>query len=79
MTVDDLFDALRNGSEEAKAAAEAFFRHPDNLYRIATSPEFVQAAVTNADLFGIDEDEDEDEYAIDDETECPHCGQPLHW
>lgn len=77
MTVDEIFDALRNGSEEAKAAAEAFFRHPDNFYRLSTSPEFVQAAVANADLFGIAADADE--YDIDDETECPHCGQPLNW
>lgn len=53
MTIQEIFDALRNGSEADKEAAKAFVRRPENLYRLTTSAEFVQAVVANADLFPI--------------------------
>lgn len=80
-TIDGLFNTLRNGTDQEKAEMREFIRRHENLHLLHT-PAFVRAAVANADLFGVvgdDEDEFEDEYDIDAETECPHCGHPLKW
>lgn len=74
MTIDEIFNAFRNGTDQDKAALREFLWKPENL-RLLSSPAFVQAAVDNADLFTLPEDDD----AWDTETSdcCPCCGQRM--
>lgn len=75
MTIDEIFNAFRNGTDQDKAAVREFLWKPENL-RLLSSPAFVQAAVDNADLFTLPEDDDD---AWDTETSdcCPCCGQRM--
>lgn len=72
-TIDDLFNTLRNGTDQEKAEMREFIRRRENQY-LLFDPAFVRAAVDNADLFGIVED---DEDAFEDDEFCPCCGQPV--
>jgi len=79
-TINGLFDTLRHGTDQDKDVVREFIRRHENLHLLC-NPAFVRAAVANADLFGIvgDDEDDEGEYDIDAETECPHCGHSLKW
>jgi hypothetical protein len=72
-TINELFNTLRNGTDQEKAEMREFIRRRENQY-LLHDPAFVRAAVANADLFGIVGD-DEDEFENDDV--CPCCGQPV--
>jgi hypothetical protein len=72
-TINKLFSTLRNGTDQEKAETREFIRRRENQY-LLHDPAFVRAAVDNADLFGVVED-DEDEF--EDDEFCPCCGQPV--
>lgn len=82
MTIDEIFNAFRNGTDQDKAALREFLWKPENL-RLLSSPAFVQAAVDNADLFTIPgmtpEEAEAYDAALDTETSdcCPCCGQRM--
>jgi hypothetical protein len=48
--INDLFDTWRNGTDQDRAEVGAFMRRPENKH-LLSRPEFMQAALTNADLF----------------------------
>jgi hypothetical protein len=72
-TISALFGALRHGTDQEKSETLEFIRRHENRH-LLYDPNFVRAAVANADLFGIVGD-DEDEFENDDV--CPCCGQPV--
>lgn len=76
--INELFDTLRNGTDQEKAEVREFIRHRDNQH-LLYNPAFVQAAVANADLFGIPgmtlEEEEAYDAALEAEETCPCCGQ----
>ena len=60
MTVDEIFAPFITHADEPSAETEAamaevrrFLYLHDNLYRITSSPEFLQAAIRNADALGL--------------------------
>jgi len=78
MTIDEIFNTFRNGTDQDKATLREFLWK--NLH-LLSSPAFVQAAVANADLFiipGMTPEEAEAYDAALEEAEdyCPHCGHP---
>ena len=69
--INNLFNTLRNGTDQEKAEMREFIRRHENIH-LLYDPAFVRAAVANADLFGVVGD-DEDEF--EDVDVCPCCGQ----
>jgi len=78
MTLKEIFNKFLTGTDNDKAEVREFIRRHENMH-LLYAPEFVKLAVANADLFAIEGDVDDDEFDIDAETTCPHCGQPLTW
>jgi len=73
MTIDEIFNTFRNGTDQDKAEVREFLWKPENMHMLY-SPAFVRAAVANADLFNIpDMTPEEDE----EESYCPCCGQAV--
>lgn len=81
MTIDDMFNTLRNGTDQDKVEVREFIRRHENLH-LLHSPAFVRAAVANADLFTIpgmtpEEAEAYDAACHEAEETCPCCGQQI--
>ena len=74
MTIDEIFNTFRNGTDQDKATLREFLWK--NLH-LLSSPAFVQAAVDNADLFPMPEEAEAYDAALEEaEDYCPHCGHP---
>lgn len=82
MTIDDMFNTLRNGTDQEKAEVRGFIQRHENMH-LLSSRAFMQAAVANADLFCIPGMTPEEtaayDAALDAEAEetCPCCGQHI--
>lgn len=85
MTIDDMFNTLRNGTDQEKAKVLEFIRRHENMH-LFYNPAFVQAAVANADLFCIPgwpdarmtpEEAAAYDAALEAEETCPCCGQHI--
>ena len=74
MTIDEIFNTFRNGTDQDKATLREFLWK--NLH-LLSSPAFVRAAVANADLFPMPEEAEAYDAALEEaEDYCPHCGHP---
>lgn len=77
--INGLFHKFLTGTDQDKAEVREFIRRHENMH-LLYNPAFVQAAVANAEAFGIKQlTLEEFEADLDAETECPHCGHPLKW
>lgn len=81
MTIDDMFNTLRSGTDQDKVEVREFIRRHENLH-LLHNPAFVRAAVANADLFGIPgmtpEEVEAYDAALESEETCPCCGQQIN-
>lgn len=78
MTIDEIFNTFRNGTDQDKADVREFLW--GNLHLLCSTA-FVQAAVDNADLFTLPgmtlEEAEAYDAALDAEDYCPCCGQRM--